>query len=293
MSQTDIYQSVTDRIIQALESGTAPWVRPWKSDRTGGALPHNAVTGRSYHGINVALLWAEETAKAYPASAWLTFKQAQELGGTVRKGEKGTAIVFWKFRDVKDSESGEIRKIPMLRTYYVFNVAQCDDLKMPKRRGLGAPIAETDIDAMLASSEADIRHGGDRACYIPSRDQILMPKREAFRTLHDYHGTLLHELTHWTSHETRCNRELGKRFGDRAYAAEELIAEIGSAFLCAALNVPHESLQHADYLAHWLEILREDNRAIFTASKQAQVACDFILAACGVGEDSAELAEAA
>ncbi|MGE0289505.1 MAG: ArdC family protein [Bradyrhizobium sp.] len=261
-SQADLYQSVTDRIIAALESGTAPWVRPWKNDRSGGNIPHNAVSRRGYHGINVALLWMQEAAMGYSSPSWLTFKQAADAGGNVRKGEKGTQIVFWQFRQVKDSATGDVRTVPMLRTYYVFNVAQCEDITLPSPRKAAAPIPPTDIDAIVAKTGATIRHGGDRAFYTTRDDSINMPNRAAFNSIADYHGTLLHELTHWTSHGSRCNRELGKRFGDEAYAAEELIAEMGSAFLCGALNVPHENLQHANYMASWLRVLKADNRAI-------------------------------
>lgn len=282
-AQSDLYQSVTDRIVAALEAGTVPWVQPWRNDRSGGALPHNAVTRRAYHGINVALLWMQEAAAGYASPQWLTFKQAADLGGNVRKGEKGTQIVFWRFRDVKDSQTGEIRKIPMLRTYYVFNVAQCEDIELRAAK-LRPAIGPTEIDALVERTGANITHGGDAACYIPGRDAINMPNRAAFKTLHGYHSTLLHELTHWTGHASRCARDLSGRFGNQAYAAAELIAEMGSAFLCAALNVPHESLQHADYVANWLQVLRNDNRAIFTAAKAAQVAADYILQACGLAE---------
>ncbi len=279
-TQSDLYQSVTDRIVAALEAGTVPWVQPWRNDRSGGALPHNAVTRRAYHGINVPLLMMS----GHASPQWLTFKQAADCGGHVRKGERGTQIVFWRFRQVRDSESGEVRMVPMLRSYYVFNVAQCDDIELPTRRNAREPIAPTQIDALVDRTGAAITHGGDVACYSPSRDTINMPNRAAFKTLHDYHSTLLHELTHWTGHASRCARDLSGRFGNQAYAAEELIAEMGSAFLCAALNVPHEQLQHADYVANWLQVLRNDNRAIFTAAKAAQVAADYILQACGLAE---------
>jgi antirestriction protein ArdC len=297
-SQSDLYQSVTDRIIAALEAGTAPWVKPWRNDGSGGALPHNAVTRRGYHGINVALLWMEEHARGYSSPQWLTFKQAADAGGHVRKGEKGTQIVFWQFRALKDRETGEDRRVPMLKTYYVFNVAQCEDVELPSAKPRPV-IGPTEIDALIAKTGADITHGGDRACYIPSRDAINMPNRAAFRSLEHYHGTLLHELTHWTAHAERCARDLSGRFGSQAYAAEELIAEMGSAFLCARLGVPHEQLQHADYLANWLQVLRDDNRAIFTAAKAAQTAADYVLQACGLDakpeadDDAEQLQEAA
>ena len=183
-SQSELYQSVTDRIIAALEAGTAPWVRPWKSDRSGGSMPHNAITGRPYHGINVPLLWMAETANGYASPQWLTFKQAEERGGHVRKGEKGTQIVFWRFRQVRDSETGDVRMVPMLRTYYVFNVAQCEEIEPPARRNVREPIGPTQIDAYIASTGATITHGGDRAFYSTRTDAITVPHRESFRTLH-------------------------------------------------------------------------------------------------------------
>ncbi|MGE0373522.1 MAG: ArdC family protein [Gammaproteobacteria bacterium] len=283
-TQSDLYQSITDRIVASLEAGVAPWIKPWKNDRSGGSLPHNAITGRCYHGINTVLLRMQECAKGYGSPQWLTFKQAQERGGHVRQGEKGTEIIFWKFRKVTDSETREDRTIPMLRTYYVFNVAQCADLELPARRNVRAPIDATEIDGLVARTGAAITHGGDRACYRPSADVINMPHRAAFRDLDAYHGTLLHELTHWTGHPSRCARDLSGRFGQAAYAAEELIAEMGSAFLCASLSVPLEGLQHADYIGSWIKVLKDDNRAIFTAAKAAQVACDYVLQLMGLQE---------
>lgn len=281
-SQTELYQSVTDRIVAALEAGAAPWIKPWANDRSGGTMPHNAVSGRGYHGINVLLLWGAEQANGYTSPAWLTFKQAADCGGNVRKGEKGTQIVFWRFRQVTDSATGETRNVPMLRTFYVFNIAQCEDLELPKRRNVREPIGPTEIDALIALTGADISHGGDVACYMPSRDAISMPHRAAFKTIDGYHATLLHELTHWTGHKSRCARDLSGRFGNAAYAAEELIAEMGSAFLCATLGVRLEQLQHADYIATWIKVLKDDNRAIFTAAKAAQTAADYVLTACGM-----------
>lgn len=293
-SQNELYQSITDRIIDALERGTAPWIKPWRADGSHGGMPHNAVSGRAYHGINVLLLAMQEQACGYASPHWLTFKQATERGGHVRAGEKGTQIVFWRFmtRDAKDAAGNPVRgddgktvqrTVPMLKTFYVFNVAQCDDLELPVRK-VREPIAPTAIDGLVAQTGATVKHGGDRAYYTAAGDYIGMPQREAFRDLGHYHGTLLHELTHWTSHAARCNRELGKRFGDEAYAAEELIAEMGSAFLCASLGVPLDGLQHPSYIASWLRVLRSDNRAIFTAAKAAQCAADYLLAAMGMGE---------
>ena len=288
-TQSELYESVTARIIAALESGAAPWIRPWKSDGTGGALPHNATTGRAYHGINTILLWGASC--AYGSNGWLTFKQCQARGGHVRAGEKGTQIVFWKFFESKEKDDdGKARKIPMLRTYYVFNIAQCDDLQLASRPR-AEPIGPTELDAAIALIGADIRYGGDAACFSPAGDFIAVPNREAFKSLAHYHATLLHELTHWSGHKARLDRDLSGRFGNAAYAAEELIAEIGSAFLCASLGQPLEQLQHADYVASWIKVLKDDSRAIFTAAKAAQTAADYLLGAMGRGESADDESE--
>lgn len=276
-TQDQLYQSVTDRILAALESGTAPWVRPWKDGNVrGGAMPHNAITGRAYHGINVLLLMMEQETRGYNGAGWLTFKQAQERGGHVRKGEKGVQICFWKFLQSKDDDAEKARTIPMLKTYYVFHTSQCDDLELPAAVPV-APIEPPPILGLAAKTGATIHHGGDRAYYTTADDSVHMPRPDQFKTTAHYDATLLHELTHWTSHKTRCDRQLGRRFGDEAYAAEELIAEMGSAFLCAALGRPLDELQHPAYIASWVRVLSKDNRAIFTASSQAQKAADYLL----------------
>lgn len=298
-TQNDLYQSITDRIIAALETGAAPWVKPWKDGASGaGSLPCNAVSGRPYHGVNTLLLMMQQYAAGYPSARWLTFKQAESLGGHVKKGEKATQIAFWKFYaktskdggadDGASDENGRStsRGVPMLKLYYVFNVAQCEDLN------LGAPAvdmfgddedqaqpAALPLDDQIALIGADIRHGGDRAYYTSGLDFIGMPEPKAFQSTDLYYSTLLHEITHWTSHKDRCARELGKRFGDESYAAEELIAEMGSAFLCAHLGVElHGLTHHAAYLQSWIRVLKADNRAIFTAAKQAQCAADYVMA---------------
>jgi antirestriction protein ArdC len=273
--KADIYQTVTDAIIAQIESGTMPWLKPWKSSTAGDAmLPHNALTGRPYNGINWLLL----AGSAYLSTGWLTFKQAQELGGNVKQGEKATQIVFWQFNRVKDSESGEEKTVPFCRAYYVFNVEQCEGLDVSKLKLPAAPVhGSTNINALCASLGANVRHGGNRAFYSLATDQITIPSADAFKSTDHYASTLAHELTHWTGHKSRCNREFGARFGDDAYAFEELIAEIGSAFVCAATGIKLESLQHADYLANWLSVLKADKRAIFTAASKAKAAAEYIL----------------
>jgi antirestriction protein ArdC len=280
----DLYAKVTARIIAALEQGVAPWVRPWST--VADALPMNAQTRRPYRGINFTLLSLEATAHGYPLNRWTTYRQALELGGQVRKGERGTTVVFWKLRKVGATadaypDQGEPdlheRVIPLLRAYTVFNVAQAE--------GLPAAITATARPAWEPEARAEelllmagvvIRHGGALAYYQPRTDEIHLPLRQAFPTASAYYSTALHELTHATSSPQRCNRQLGQRFGDDAYAAEELIAEMGSAFLCAHCRIDGK-LQHPAYLDHWLRVLRADHRAIFVAATRAQQAADYVL----------------
>ena len=266
----DIYQQVTDRIIASLEQGTAPWLKPWAEGKCGTAGPFNAVTGRPYNGINWLVLGS---------GGWLTFKQAKELGGSVRKGEKGTQIVFWSFPKIKDSETGEEKVVPFAKGYTVFAVEQCDGLDTAKLKAPQPIVAgETNINVIAALAGAQVRHGGSKAFYSPSTDHVQMPSLEAFESADAYAGTLAHELVHWTGHQSRCDRQFGKRFGDDAYAFEELVAEIGSAFVCAQTGIPLEGLQHDRYVASWLKVLKGDKRAIFTASSQAKKAAEFLLA---------------
>lgn len=265
----DIYQTVTDRIITALEQGTAPWLKPWAEGKCGTMGPFNAATGRPYNGINWLVLGS---------GGWLTFKQAKELGGSVRKGEKGTQIVFWSFPKIKDTETGEEKVVPFAKGYTVFAVEQCEGLNEAKLKA-PAPITagQTSINVIAAQAGAQVRHGGSKAFYSPSTDHVQMPSIDAFESADAYAGTLAHELVHWTGHQSRCDRQFGKRFGDDAYAFEELVAEIGSAFVCAQTGIPLEGLQHTSYVASWLKVLKNDKRAIFTASSQAKKAAEFLL----------------
>lgn len=276
--QKDVYQEVTNTIIAELEKGTAPWVRPWNS---GNAYPHNAATGRAYNGINVLLLWIATTNNSYSSHGWVTFKQAKDLGGHVRKGEHGERIVFWKFleKKEKDSVTGKETKktIPMAKLYTVFNVEQCEGLKLPKRETVELNDHERHeaAEALIAASNAVVKHGGDKACYIPAKDEINMPELGLFKNAESYYATHLHELTHWTGHKTRCDRDLKGRFGTESYAAEELVAELGAAFLCSELGIQGE-LRHASYIKSWLRVLKQDKRAIFTASSLATKAAEFL-----------------
>lgn len=270
----DIYQEVTDRIIAALEQGTAPWVRPWRNNPAAAGMPYNAATGRHYNGVNVLLLWMTGSANGYATPGWMTFKQAKERGAYVRKGEHGTQVVYWDRRQVEDKDKpGELKTVPFLKIFTVFNVAQIEGLKTAEPLPLLA--GPEHVEAFLANTGATIRHAGNSAFYNRRDDLIVLPTREQFQSLADYYATALHELTHWTGHESRLARDLGGRFGSESYAAEELVAEMGAAFLCASLGIEGK-LQHPSYIEHWLKVLRQDKRAIFTAAKHATSAADYL-----------------
>jgi len=294
----DIYQEVTDRIIEALEAGTQPWARSWQASSTN-TLPHNALTGRPYNGVNVLLCWAESMAKGYNASGWLTFKQAKQLDGSVRKGEKGTTIVFWKFlkRTEADGEGADKAvTIPMARAYTVFNVEQCDGLKLPKRECLEVTMAEHERhelgQKLIDSSSAKVVYGGNQPCYMPGTDTVRMPELGIFNTAADFYATAFHELTHSTGHKSRLDRNMTGRFGSESYAAEELVAELGAAFLTAELGMDGTHLQHASYLDGWLRVLKQDKRAIFTAASMATKAATYLKEQAGMVE-AQPVAEAA
>ena len=290
--QFDTYQEVTDAIIQQIEAGTKPWAKEWQ----GGALqmPHR-VTGEAYRGINVLLLWMSAQERQLDGKHWMTFKQAIELGGCVRKGEKATRIVFFKkLERTETGPDGEDRdvSIPMLRTYAVFNSAQIDGL--PDRFAAPAFVPnaierDAQVEQALRSCGADIREGGPSAYYEPQADRVTMPDFERFATSGGYLATLAHELCHWTGHRTRLDR-----FGantSTSYAAEELVAELGAAFIGSRLGIVGEHIDnHAAYLSHWLKALRDDKRAIFKAAAAAQLAADMVLAERPTAAEAAPIA---
>ncbi len=278
----DLYAEVTNRIVDALEQGVAPWVRPWRSLGASGEL-RNGASGHAYSGVNVMLLGLEMQAKGYTDSRFVSFKQAKQLGGSVGKGQKGSLVIFWKpirIQDTDDAGARIVKTIPFLRHYHVFNVGQCDGLRLPGRTldDLPEPVRDAQCEAFIAGTEADIGHGGSVACYRPGPDDIRLPHPKAFKDAGAYYSTAFHELTHWSGHKSRCDRDLSGRFGADAYAAEELVAELGSAFLCQRLSVDG-TLQHPEYVGNWLEVLRNDRRAIFTASSKARTACEFLIGA--------------
>lgn len=277
-----LYSEVTARIIAEMETGAVPWTKPWKADKSAitGLLPVNASTGNGYRGINIPLLWHARDKGGYKVNGWMSYKQAEAMRGQVRKGERGTQIVFTKpLRVAKEGKPDETKKVNMLRVSTVFNVAQIDGLPDPKELE-----AEPDPDEryeavarFVQATGADIRFDGAIACFIPSLDIINLPRRGSFRGIEHFYATELHELGHWSGHKTRLDRDLANRFGTRAYAAEELVAEFTAAFLCAHLGIQGD-LRHAGYIEHWLELLRHDDRAVFTAASKAQAAADYLMA---------------
>ncbi len=284
-TRVSLYDEVTARVIAELEAGRRPWVQPWGGATSGVGLPRNALTGRSYSGVNVLILWGAVIADAYPSQSWLTFKQAQAAGGCVRKGERGTGVVFAdRFIPKGEAERAardedDARAIPFLKRFTVFNVAQCEGLR-PGLADDPVPLPDREIvpvgEAVIAASGADFRIGGGDAFYSPGLDFVAVPPQPAFFHQIDYYRTALHELTHWTGHGSRLGRDQSGGFGSAAYAREELAAEMGSAFLCAALGIV-PTVRHADYVGNWLAVLRADNRAIFRAASAASKAADYLL----------------
>jgi len=279
----DPHQEVTDRIIADLEAGVRPWTRPWADGGLGvRPLRHD---GQSYHGVNVLTLWAEAAIRHYTVPVWMTFRQALALGGTVRKGEKGVRVVYANRLTRQEADAPEDateRPIAFLKSYTVFNLSQIDGLD---DRYPTAPIPMLDpamkiaaIEAFFAETGAVIGHGGTQAYYAPGPDRIQMPPFGTFVDAEGYYATLGHEMTHWTRHPSRLDRDFGaQRFGDEAYAREELVAELGAAFLCADLGLTLEPRpDHAAYLASWLQVLRHDKRFIFSAAAHAERAVAFL-----------------
>ena len=278
MQIQQLYTDVTNRIIAELEACVIPWTKPWKSNSRGGIMPQNFATGRAYHGINIPILWDSAARQGYPSHQWITFKQAQALNANVRKGERATSVVFTRKLNVKDKETEEDKLISMLKTFSVFNVAQIDGLKEPEALPEVSEVKRlTAVDALIAQVNPTIHYGGDIACFVPSKDFINMPPFESFKTPEGFYATCLHELTHWSGGKPRLDRDLTGRFGTHSYAAEELVAELGAAFLCAHLSIEGD-LRHAGYIKNWLELLRSDPRAIFTAASKASQAADYLIA---------------
>jgi antirestriction protein ArdC len=282
----DVYTRVTGRIIADLEQGVRTWMKPWNAEHAAGRitrpLRHN---GTPYRGMNVLLLWGEAVLKGFAAPIWMTYKQAQELGGQVRKGEHGSLVVYANtITRTETNDAGEDveREIPFMRAYTAFNVEQIDGLPAHYYAKPENPLLLSEriekADRFISNTGAVIRYGGNMAYYAPGPDHIQLPPFEAFRDKESFYATLSHETIHWTKAPHRLNRDFGRqRFGDAGYAREELVAEMGAAFLCADLGItPEVRDDHAAYLNHWLTVLREDKRAIFSAAAHAQRAADYL-----------------
>ena len=284
----DVYTRITDKIVAELETGIRPWMKPWNAEHAAGKitrpLRHN---GLPYSGINVLMLWVEAVDRGYSAPIWMTYNQAQELKGQVRKGEKGSLVVYANAmtKTESDKETGEDieRKIPFMKGYTVFNVEQIDNLPDHYYAKAQAPQIDPaqrieQVEQFFRNTGAALRHGGNRAFFSPTYDRIQMPPFEFFKDRESYYSTLLHECTHWTGHTSRLKRDFGgKKFGDAGYAKEELVAELGAAFLCADLGItPEVREDHAAYIASWLKALKGDKRFIFSASAHAQRAAEYL-----------------
>ena len=286
--RTSLYQEITDKIIAELEAGRAPWVQPWgmAAAKAPLAMPRNASTHRRYSGINVLILWGAVIERGFSTQSWLTFRQALGLGGNVRKGERGTTVVYADRFTPEDErrraeQTGEEPgAIPFLKRFTVFNSDQCEGL--PEEIAKVAPppppgLIEPQAEALIAATGADFRIGGARAFYSPTHDFVQVPPPQAYFEPINWHRTACHELAHWVGHKSRLARDLSGSYGSKAYAREELIAEMAGAFVCASLGIV-PTVRHADYLGSWLEVLREDDRAIVRAASAASKAADYLLA---------------
>jgi antirestriction protein ArdC len=285
--RANLYDEITDKIIAELEAGRVPWVQPWgtAAAKASLAMPKNASTDRRYSGVNVLILWGAVIERGFTGQSWLTFRQALSLGGHVRKGERGTTVVYADRFVPSDekrrvAETGEeAQTIPFLKRFTVFNTNQCEGL--PGDIATTAPppapgLIEPTVEGLIKASGITFRIGGDRAFYAVAEDYVQVPPPQAYFEPINWHRTALHELGHATGHASRLNRDQSGSYGTRKYAFEELIAELCAAFSCASLGIA-PTVRHADYIGSWLEVLREDNRAIVRAASQASKAADYIL----------------
>ncbi len=282
----DIHSEITASLIAAIEADPGKPCMPWR--RASGPLfmPINALTRNAYNGINVVSLWVAAECLGYTAPVWATYRQWSELGAQVRKGEKSSLVVFYKeYESEPDPEKADDDgKRRVARASHVFNASQVDGYTAPDARQPLGPIERLEaVDRFIAATGASIQHGGDRAFYRPSTDHIQMPDEDLFcgtdtmTRSEGYYATVTHELTHWSGAKHRLARDMGKRFGDVAYAAEELVAEIASAFLCAELGITQDTrADHAQYLAQWLKLMKSDSRAVFAAAAKASEAVAYL-----------------
>jgi len=280
-----VYQEVTDSIIKQLENGAMPWIKPWATDST---ADKNFLSQAPYKGINRLMLGLSSMVQGFNTPVWASFKQWQTVGATVRKGEKGTKIVFYSPVTKENKATGDSESYNLLKTYYVFNASQVDGVTIQAPTVPDKPFNAIEAaELRIKLTGAVITHGGDSAFYAPSVDKINVPHKASFISEASYYATVFHELTHWTGHESRCNRNLKGRYGNPLYAFEELVAEMGAAFLCQDYRIAGE-LRHAGYIESWLKVLKEDSKAIFKAAALAQKAVDHIN---GLNVDNADTVE--
>jgi antirestriction protein ArdC len=287
----NLYAEVTERIVRELEQGTAPWVRPWFIH-----LPHNAATQHRYNGVNILLLWQQANQEGFKNPGWLTFKQAKDLGGSIKKGAKGTGIVYTsthqkssdtqqtsqteptQHSEADESAGNKDTSYRFLKRFVVFNLEQTEGLA-DHFYHLPEPTKPEDrlerVDTFITNLGATLKHGGNLAAYLKGQDIIVLPHLSSFKSIGDYYSTSLHEHAHWSGHSSRLNRDLNTRFGSQSYAAEELIAEITGAFLCALLGI-QGNLQHATYIGSWLKLLKSDSKALFHAAARATEAAEYL-----------------
>ena len=274
MSNT-VYQDVTNSIIEQLEKGAIPWVKPWKADSS---ADKNLLTQKPYQGINRLILGLSGMVNAYSVPVWASYKQWESIGGHVRKGEKGTRIVFFSKVEKENKSTGDKEAYSVLKAYWVFNASQIDGIDIvPATTDEAKPFTNVELaETRIVKTGAALSHGGDAAFYAPSVDRIQLPNKATFNSEANYYATAFHELVHWTGAKHRLDRNLEKgRFGNPAYAFEELVAEMGAAFLCQDYGIQGE-LRHAGYIQSWLKALRDDSKAVFKAAALAQKAADYL-----------------
>jgi len=285
-ARRDHYQELTDSVVAALEAGTRPWQKPWNPDVAGGAAaPVNAATGHRYRGVNVLALGMSPLAFATEDPRWTTYKQANERGWQVRRGEKGTTVFFFKQLLVGDDSGSDEpdergKRIPIMRSFTVFHASQIEGIPPFTPPRAAQPITERidSVETIIRNSKAVVRIGGDRAFYSPATDHIQVPPAAAFHTPHDYAVTTLHECGHWSGAGHRLNRDLSGRFGSELYAKEELKAELASFFVGNILGLPTDVPNHASYLASWIRLLKNEKQELFRAAADAQKIADYLLA---------------
>jgi antirestriction protein ArdC len=283
-SKFSVYGALTAKIIRAMSENKGKYEMPWHSPDVPRSVPVNAVSNEPYRGVNILALWADSMAKSYASPLWASYKQWQSLGAQVKYGQNGTMIIFYKRVEPTGGEL-DLELFPRYvgRAYWVFNASQCEHFTPPDQPARSQVEINDDVEEFVRATDARIEHGPPPACYRRDFDLVCMPQPGWFmgsstrNPTQAYYAVLLHELTHWTGAKHRLDREFGQRFGDKAYAFEELVAELGAAFMCAAFSVTNEPRpDHAKYVASWLEVLNRDSRAIFTAANRAQEAIQYL-----------------